>query len=194
MISRAQTETEKARIAREVEERGIYLASTDHAASRRKARSSRVGSVAGLLSTLIATEAADEDLQRYRAAVSEGSAPCRASAYEELAPVAETAFVTHAPGSSRLKTTTVEPRIAGESCGTPYRSADTRLGPTSSASLLEEIHDSPAVAEHYRKHALYRLSEGLVYGGNPDEPMTGQELVVRQLELDVMDNRTIHLC
>ncbi|RSH89121.1 hypothetical protein EHS25_002787 [Saitozyma podzolica] len=188
LVKRAETDVDRRWIAEQVARRGLY----DSVSGRpRKQRPSAVGDPALLLREI--------DTKSEMVKPASPVSPIQSGAVS-VSPITTSNPVPTAPGPSTSVGSAPLPSHFWDrytQLGASHRvpalptmisSRETRVqGPTASVTLLAEIEDEGAVAEHDRRFLLHRVGDS-VFGGDPAEPMIDESITERQIQQDAMEN------
>ncbi|WVW86507.1 hypothetical protein I302_108556 [Kwoniella bestiolae CBS 10118] len=187
LVDLATTDEQKQWVAAQIASRGIYVSSTDTGALR-KARPSTAGDPIQLVARL----SSPSNIHSNRSSISPNAGgssstdppkssimtpnTSRTSHRPDDPPQASTSTAAAASGSRRnsdeppnLKLSGPEPRMQG---------------PTATINLLADLPEDSAALD--RRYGLFRVTEGWVYGANPDIPMREGQMSEQQVREDVI--------
>ncbi|WWD03817.1 hypothetical protein V865_001873 [Kwoniella europaea PYCC6329] len=185
LVDLATTEEQKQWVAAQIASRGIYVSSTDTGALR-KARPSTAGDPIQLVARLSSPSTSNNPAT--------GISPTAASSSSTLIDLPKSSIITS--DTSRYTQRIDDQPEASTSTAPPRRNSDEppnlklsgpeprMQGPTATINLLADLPEDSAALD--RRYGLFRVTEGWVYGANPDIPMSEGQLSEQQVREDVM--------
>ncbi|WWC72316.1 uncharacterized protein I206_106278 [Kwoniella pini CBS 10737] len=205
LVDLATTDEQKQWVAAQIASRGIYVSSTDTGALR-KARPSTVGDPAQLVARLSSPgipnskRSSTQDIEDKGIGSSKrtSQSPLQTPTRTEFPPqiVEQPLLLQSEPAESEPLTSAYLSSTAYGASEIPRRGSDEppnlklsgpeprMQGPTATINLLADLPEDSAALD--RRYGLFRVTEGWVYGANPDVPMREGQLSEQQIREDVI--------
>ncbi|WRT69916.1 uncharacterized protein IL334_006907 [Kwoniella shivajii] len=177
LVDLATTEEQKQWVASQIASRGVYVSSTDTGALR-KPRPSTVGDPAELVARLLSPNRASELNNHVLANTSRASTGTpsisRTGSLEPInSPTLQQSHQIQPPSRPHASTSTVA----------ALRRGSDDLPNLKLSGPEPRMQDSGGLD---RRYGLFRVTEGWVYGANPDVPMKEGQLTEQQIRADVI--------